>query len=85
MILSEQLKSLSYVKSKVASLLLSNSRKCNDSSKQLTQRDMATMLDTDWGLIHLSLKSLCSDGLIRIDRNRIVITKALVELAATAV
>ena len=85
MILAEQLKSLSKTKSQVARLLLGNAGNSKNGNKPITHRDMAAMLDTDWGLIHLSLNSLRDDGLIRIERNRIIVTKALVSLVANSI
>lgn len=82
--LTKQENSLSHIKSQVAKLLLGNAGKSDSGKQPMTHREMATMLDTDWGLIHLSLKSLCGDGLIRIERNRIIITRELVEQAAVS-
>lgn len=48
----------------------------------LAQRDIAAIIGKDWQIVHMSLKSLDHDGVIRIERNRIIINKELLEKIA---
>ena len=45
-----------------------------DPAPKLTQQDMAAMAGTAREVVGRSLKSLEDDGIIRLDRNRVVIT-----------
>jgi hypothetical protein len=52
----------------------------------VSQRDIAAMVGTDWGTVHISLKSMQAQGGIRIERNRLFINKeVLQQMAGTAV
>jgi hypothetical protein len=81
---AEQDNSILHIRGQVAQVLLEHAGDNTNRRNQLTHRDMATMLNTGWDKIHLSLKSLHDEGAIKIDRNRIIIeTKRLQELAGT--
>ncbi|MGD0781083.1 MAG: helix-turn-helix domain-containing protein [Dehalococcoidales bacterium] len=73
------------IKGQVAKVLLEYARNSNNGHNRLSQRDIATMLGTGWDTVHLSLKSLYNEGIIRIERNRIVVNKELIQKVAGAV
>jgi hypothetical protein len=51
---------------------------------RVVQRDIAETVGTDWGNVHISLKSMQEQGAIRIERNRMFINKEeLRKLAGT--
>jgi hypothetical protein len=52
---------------------------------QLAQRDMATLGDIGWEMVHASLRSLQNEGAIRIERHRIIINKELLKKVTGAV
>lgn len=70
------------IKNQVAKILLEHASNNDHGSNRLTQRDMATVLGTTWDMIHLALKSLVYDGVIRIERNRLILNKELVQKLA---
>ena len=72
-----QEQSFPHVRGQVARILLEHTGDCNNGHNKLTQRDIASLLGIGWGTVHLSLKSLYRDGIIRIERNRIIINKEL--------
>ncbi len=74
---------LPQIKSQVAKMLLAHAGN-NNGDNRLAQRDMATALDTGWDMIHLALSSLLHDGVIRIERNRIILNKGLIQKVAEA-
>jgi len=75
--------SFKHVIDRVAKILLEYAGDGTGSRPRLTQQEMAAMAGTAREMIGRSLKALEEDGLIRLDRNRIVITnnEALKELA----
>jgi DNA-binding GntR family transcriptional regulator len=73
----EQTKAFSCLNNQVIRILLEYVLKRDSSRSKITQREMAVMLNTDWMTIHTSLKSLCDEGLIRIENNRIIINNSL--------
>jgi hypothetical protein len=75
-------KSLLNIKGQVAQVLLDHAGESAGGQNQLTHRDMAEMLNTDWYNIHSSLKSLNDEGAIKIDRHRIIVEKELLQKAA---
>jgi DNA-binding GntR family transcriptional regulator len=79
MTLLEQVQSFSRIRGQVAKLLLKHAVDGTDGNNRLTQRDMAEMLGTSWGMVYLSLRSLCHEGIIRINRNKIIVNKELVQ------
>lgn len=68
---------------RVAKILLEPGRDGDSSRPRLTQQDMAAMAGTAREMVGRSLKTLENEGIIRMDRNRIVITdkKALEQIA----
>jgi len=48
----------------------------------VVQRDIAATVGADWGLVHMSLKSMQEEGAIKIDRHRLIINKALLQKVA---
>jgi CRP/FNR family cyclic AMP-dependent transcriptional regulator len=57
----------------VAKILLENAVDGAGSGGRLTQQDMAAMAGTAREVVGRSLKALEDEGLIRLDRNRIII------------
>lgn len=49
---------------------------------QLTQRDITVQTGTDWLTVHKSLMSLQDEGVIRIERNRMIVNKELLQKIA---
>jgi DNA-binding GntR family transcriptional regulator len=70
---------LPLIRSQVAKILLEHAGNRNN---RLTQRDIATKLGTGWDVVHLTLKSLYRDGIIKVERNRIIVNKELAQKAA---
>jgi CRP/FNR family cyclic AMP-dependent transcriptional regulator len=60
--------------SRVAGKLLDYVGDSIDSRTRLTQRDMAAMAGTAREVVGRSLKALAEDGIIRVDRHRIIVT-----------
>lgn len=79
--------SFKHVIDRVAKILLEYAGDGTSSRPRLTQQEMAAMAGTAREMIGRSLKALEADGMIRLDRNRIVITnnEALRELAGGSV
>jgi len=75
-------KSMVNIKGQVARVLLNHAVENTDGRNRLTHRDIAEMLNTDWGKIHKSLRSLHDDGVIKIDGNRIIIGLRSLQKAA---
>jgi CRP-like cAMP-binding protein len=71
------------VSSRVAKILLEYTDKENNERPRLTQQEIAAMIGTAREMVGRSLKSLEGEGMIRIERNRIIIAdqKALRENA----
>jgi len=65
--------SFKHVTGRVAKILLENSGDGSKEKHRLTQQDMAAMAGTAREVVGRSLKSLEDDGVIKIDRHRIVI------------
>lgn len=79
--------SFKHVIDRVAKILLEYAGDGTGSRPRLTHQEMAAMAGTAREMIGRSLKALEADGMIRLDRNRIVITnnEALKELAGVSV
>jgi Mn-dependent DtxR family transcriptional regulator len=69
-------------RSRVANHLLEKVRNRFNGNHHVTQRDIASDLGIGWCTVHLCLKSLNYDGIIKIDRNRLVLDEAQLQLAA---
>ncbi|MHB8104942.1 MAG: helix-turn-helix domain-containing protein [Dehalococcoidales bacterium] len=82
MTLAEQTQSFPQIRGQVARILLEHATDGTNGHKPLAQRDIATMLGTGWDMVHLSLKSLYNEGVIKIERNRIIINKDLIQKVA---
>jgi len=79
--------SFKHVIDRLAKILLEYAGDGTGSRPRLTQQEMAAMAGTAREMIGRSLKTLEADGIIRLDRHRIVITdsEALKELAGVSV
>ncbi len=75
--------SFKHVDSRVARILLEHAGDGTGSGPRLTQQEMAAMAGTAREMVGRSLKALEEDGVIKLDRHRIIITdrKALGEIA----
>ena len=82
MTLIEQEQNLHQVKSQVAEMLLMHAGNGINGNNRLAQREIASKLETGWATVHLALKSLLNDGAIRIERNRIIVNKELLQKTA---
>jgi hypothetical protein len=65
-------------RTRLARVLLDNAPQIH----QLTQSDMAKLGGMDWETVKVSLQSLQTDGAIRLERNRLIIRKKLLQTAA---
>jgi DNA-binding MarR family transcriptional regulator len=63
----------------VAKVLLEYAGEITTGQHQLAQRDIAVLADTDWGTVHMSLRSLQDEGAISIERHRIIINKEMLQ------
>jgi predicted transcriptional regulator len=63
------------IRGRVAMILLERAGNGAGGQPRMAQRDIATTVGTDWGMVHISLKSMQAEGAIRIDRNRLIINK----------
>jgi hypothetical protein len=70
--------SFSSLKGQVAKVLLDHADGGRNGQNRLAQRDIASMLGTDWINVHQSLKSLYGEGAIKIEGNRIILNKELI-------
>lgn len=84
MTLPAQDRSFCHVRGLVAKVLLEHAGDSTPERRQLTQRDIAILVGTDWETVHASLKSLQEEGAIRIERQRIIVKKELLQKAAGA-
>jgi DNA-binding Lrp family transcriptional regulator len=71
-----------YFRRLVARVLLEYAGDNKTKRRQLTQRDIAILIGTDWKTVHASLKSLHEEGVIRLERLRIILNKDLLQKAA---
>ena len=69
----------SQVRGMVAKVLLEYAGDSATKLRQLTQRDIAVLIGTDWATVHISLKSLQDKGAIRIEHQRIIVKKELLQ------
>jgi hypothetical protein len=82
MTITEKQQSFSNIKEQVAKILLNHADGKYNGRSCLAQRDIASMLGTNWTDVHLSLKSLNDEGTIRIEGSRIILNKELILKAA---
>jgi hypothetical protein len=71
------------IRGRVARLLLEHAGDGASGRPRVAQRDIAAAVGADWGMIHMSLKSMQDEGAIRIDRHRLIIDKELLQKLAT--
>ena len=69
--------SLSQAKTQVAKVLLEKAGDASGQHQQLAQRDIASLLGICWEMVHASLESLENEGVIRVERHRIILNKEL--------
>jgi CRP-like cAMP-binding protein len=67
----------------VAAVLLEYAGRSTTERPQLTHRDIAMMVGTDWRMVHFSLKSLQDKGAIRIEHNRLIINEEKLQKTAS--
>lgn len=67
--------SLHHVRRLVAGVLLEHAGDGTNGRRCLTQRDIAAITGTSWGMVHLSLKSLQDEGAIRLEHHRLIIDR----------
>jgi DNA-binding transcriptional regulator YhcF (GntR family) len=84
MTLTEQDHTLHQIKSRIAKILLENAGDNSNGNNHLAQRDIAASLCIGWDTVHQALESLYRDGVIRIERNRIILNKELIQKVAEA-
>jgi hypothetical protein len=70
------------VRTGLARRLLEFSNDGKQDDHHFIQRDIASALDTDWETVHLSLKSMQLQGVIRFERNRMIIDKGMLRQIA---
>jgi CRP/FNR family transcriptional regulator, cyclic AMP receptor protein len=85
MISPAQEKSFIHIRGLVARALLEHAGDDTNGRPRVAQRDIATTVGTDWGMVHISLKSMQDEGAIRIERHRLIINKELLQKVAGAV
>jgi hypothetical protein len=74
--------SFGHIKKLVAGVLLERAGNGTTERRLLTQQDIATIIDTSWGMVHLSLNALQDEGAIRLEHARLIINReALQEIA----
>ena len=66
------------IKCQVAKILLDHADDGGNGQNRLAQRDIASMLGTNWINVHQSLKSLYGEGAIKIEGSRIILNKELI-------
>jgi hypothetical protein len=63
------------IRGRVARVLLESAGDGASGRPRIAQRDIAATVGADWGMVHISLKSMQAEGAIRIDRHRLIINK----------
>jgi len=76
--------SLLHVRGRVAKVLLQHAGDGNSTGERprVAQRDIAETVGADWGMVHMSLKSMQEEGAIKIDGHRLIINRALLQKVA---
>jgi DNA-binding MarR family transcriptional regulator len=77
-------RSFIHIRGNVAKMLLEHAGDGNNNGgrPRVAQRDIAATVGADWGMVHMSLKSMQEEGAIKIDHNRLIINKALLQKVA---
>jgi hypothetical protein len=73
---------LANIRGQVARILLEYADNGRSGQNRLAQRDIAEMLNTGWDQVHSLLESFKNEGAIKIEGNRIIIGKRLLQEAA---
>ena len=68
---------LAQARTKIARILLDHVSEQSSQRRRPWQRDMASLGGVSWEVIYTSLESLKNEGVIRVDRHRIIINKEL--------
>jgi predicted transcriptional regulator len=74
--------SLIDIRGRVARVLLECAEDGASGQPRMAQRDIAASVGADWGMVHISLKSMQAEGAIRIDGNRLIINKKRLQKVA---
>jgi Crp-like helix-turn-helix domain len=69
---------------RLARVLLDNAAQAVPQKHQLTQRDMAKLGGMRWETVNASLRSLQKDGVIKLERHRIIINRKMLLQTAEA-
>ena len=77
-------RSFIHIRGQVAKVLLEHAGDGNNTAgrPRIAQRDIAATVGADWGMVHMSLKSMQEEGAIKLDGHRLIINKALLEKVA---
>ena len=77
-------RSFIHIRGNVAKVLLEHAGEGNSNEERprVAQRDIAATVGADWGMVHMSLKSMQEEGAIKIDHNRLIINKVLLQKVA---
>jgi len=73
------------IRGRVARVLLEYANDGASGRPRVAQRDIAATAGTDWGMVHMSLKSMQDEGAIKIDRSRLIINKELLQKVAETI
>ncbi len=73
------------VRQRVAVVLLQHAGTDTTRRPGLSHREIAEMLGTSWDMVNRSVKSLQTDGAIKIDRHRMTVDKKILERIVMAV
>ena len=69
-------------RARVARILLEHAEDGGNGKNRLSQREIATILGINIYIVHASIQSLYSEGIIRIECHRIIVNKELLQKAA---
>ena len=71
-----------HIRGLVARVLLEHAGDGTNGQSRVAQRDIAAIVGTDWGTVHMSLKSMQDEGAIQIERHRLILNKQLLQKLA---
>ena len=71
-----------HIRGLVARVLLEHASDSTNGQSRVAQRDIAAIVGTDWGTVHMSLKSMQDEGAIQIERHRLILNKQLLQKLA---
>jgi len=77
-------RSFIHIRGQVARVLLDHAGDGNSNGgrPRVAQRDIAATVGADWGMVHLSLKSMQEEGAIKLDGHRLIINKERLQKVA---